>query len=76
MYGRMGETLLCLLAGKAASGLNLISKMINSLDNYNFHDVSFVPLLNRGLIMGAILGLLGFSILNILHFSFYILHFW
>lgn len=63
----MGEILLCLLTGKAVSGLNSISKMIHSLDNYNFH-VSLVTLLNRGLIMSAILSLLGFSILNILHF--------
>lgn len=68
VYGRMGETLLCLLAGKAVSGLNSISKMIHSLDNYHFHDVTLVTLLNRGLTMSAILSLLGFSILNILHF--------
>lgn len=38
------------------------------LDNYGVHDVSLVTPLNRGLIMSAISSLLGFSILDILHF--------
>lgn len=62
--GGRDETLLCLLAGKAVS----ISKMIQALDKYNFHDVPLVILLNRGLIMSAIISVLGFSILDILHF--------
>lgn len=61
-------TLLCFLAGKAVSGLNPIGKMIHSLDKYDVHDVSLVAPLNGRLIMSAILSLLGFSILDTLHF--------
>lgn len=68
MCGRRGEPLLCFLAGKAVSRLNPIFKMIPSLDHYDFHDVSLVTLLNRGLIPSAISSLLGFSILDILNF--------
>lgn len=68
MFAKRGETLLCFLAGKAVPGQNPISKMIPSLDSYDFHDDSLITRLNSRLTSSIVLSLLRFSILDVLHY--------